>query len=113
MSSRKQKIGIPMGDPVFSQKVKGLFRERDQTVLAVFCCVSDMDQIAGTVNVLDFEINSFTQSESETVDGEETDTIAKFLEGGHDPVHLFNSQNIRQLSDFGRSDDSGPVPFFF
>ncbi len=83
-----------MGGSVLSQEEKGLFRKRDQPVFVVFG-VSDMDLIAGTVNVLYLEINSFTQSESKTVNGKKADTISKFLESGHDPINLFNSQDIR------------------
>ena len=67
---REQKLWMAVGEPIAAQQLKSGLGERDVAILGALAAV-DMDHHAGAIDIGDFEMESFVESEAAGVDGGE------------------------------------------
>ena len=96
--------------PVLPEQLQGAVGEWDIAVLGTFAAVN-VNHHAFRVEIADFEIESFFQSEAQRIDGPEIDSVASVPNGGHDLVDFVDGQDIgqrfllgdTQLFEYGQS----------
>lgn len=98
-----------MGHPIAAEEVEGGLGERDVAVLGPLSAV-DMDHHAGGVDIGDFEVKPFMESEAAGIDGGEIGVIVESLDLGKNASDFFNAENSRKPSFGLGPEDSEDVP---
>jgi hypothetical protein len=96
--SREEETRVAVSEPISAEEVEGGGRERDIAVLGSLSAV-DVDHHPGGVDIRDFEVEAFVESEAAGVDGGE---IGVILEG---------MDLCKNGSDFFGAEDGGEASF--
>jgi len=73
---RKQKMWMAVGEPIAAQQLKSGLGQRDVAILGALAAV-DMDHHAGAIDIGDFKMESFVQSQAAGVDGGEVGIVVE------------------------------------
>jgi hypothetical protein len=82
--------------PVLTQAFEGTLRQRDIAVFGA-CAVSHMSEHAGTVNVRHVEVGALWQAHTTGGESRQTGPIAQQLQVRSKGVHLFDTEDNREL----------------
>ena len=100
---------MTVGPPIAAQQVEGGWGERDVAVLGALSPV-DMDHHAGGVDIGDFDVETFVESQAAGIDGGEIGVILEGFDLGKNTSNFFTAENGREAS-FGLSpEDTEDVP---
>jgi hypothetical protein len=77
----EDKTGMAVGEPVAAQELKRRLGQREVAILGALTTV-DMDHHALTIDIGDFEMESFVESEAAGVDGEEIGVVVEGFDVG-------------------------------
>src|SRR5262245_20067929 len=88
--SREQKLWMAVGEPIAAQQLKSGLGERDVAILGALAAV-DMDHHAGAIDIGDFEMESFVESEAAGVDGGEVGIVAECFDVGKKASDFFDA----------------------
>jgi len=106
---REEKSGMMVGHPIASKEVEGGKGERDIAVLGALSTV-DMDHHAFGVDIGDFEVEAFVESEAAGIDGGEIGIILEGFDLGEKTSDFFPAENGGEAS-FGLSpEDAEDMP---
>src|SRR4029434_1384920 len=78
---REEKTGVAVGEPIAAQQLKRRFGQWDVAILGALATV-DMDHHALTIDIGDFEMESFVESEAAGVDGGEIGVVVEGFDVG-------------------------------
>lgn len=107
--SREEETGVTVGSPIAAQEVEGRGGERDVAVLGALAPV-DMDHHAGRVDIGDFEVETFVESEAAGIDGGEIGVILEGFNLGQKASYFIDAQDGGEASFGLGSEDSEDVP---
>jgi hypothetical protein len=107
--SREEEAGVTVGHPIAAQQTEGGLGERDIAILGPLATV-DMDHHAGGIDIGDFEVEPFMESQAAGIDGGEIGIILEGLDLGKNGSDFFNAKNSRETSLGLGSEDTENVP---
>ena len=86
----EEKTGMAVGEPVTAQELKGGLGQREVAILGALTTV-DMDHHALTIDIRDFEMESFVESEAAGVDGGEVGIVVESFDVGKKASDFFDA----------------------
>jgi len=98
-----------VGGPIASEQLEGGLGERDVAVLGPLSPV-DMDHHAGGVDIRDFEMETFVESQAAGIDGGEIGVILEGMDLGKNTSDFFTAENGRKASFGLGPEDTEDVP---
>jgi hypothetical protein len=98
-----------VGEPIASEQIEGGWGQRDVAVLGPFSAV-DMDHHAGGIDIGDFEVEAFVESETAGIDGGEIGVILEGMDLGQNTSDFFRAENGREASFGLGTEDTEDVP---
>ena len=107
--SREEEAGVTVGDPIASEQLEGGLGERDVAILGALSTV-DMDHHAGGIDIGDFEVETFVESQAAGIDGGEIGVILEGFDLGKNGSDFFTAENGRKASFGLGTEDSEDVP---
>jgi hypothetical protein len=107
--SREEETGVTVGSPIVAEQVEGRRGKRDVAVLGALSPV-DMDHHAGRVDIGDFEVEAFVESEAAGIDGGEIGVILGGFDLGQEAADFFPAKDGREASFGLGSEDSEDMP---
>jgi hypothetical protein len=100
---------VAVGEPIAAEQVEGGLGERHIAILSPLSPV-DMNHHAGRVDIGDFEVETFVESQAAGIDGGEIGVILEGFDLGQEASDFFPAENGRK-SPFGlSSQDAEDVP---
>jgi hypothetical protein len=106
---REQQVRMAMGLPVTAQQVEGGLGEWDVAILGAFAPVH-MNHHAVAVDIRDFEIECFLESEATGVHGGEVGIVLEGLNAGKEAPDFFGAKDRGKAMFILGSEDSEQVP---
>ncbi len=107
--SREEEAGVTVGGPIASEQLEGGLGERDVAIFGALSTV-DMDHHAGGIDIGDFEVETFMESQAAGIDGGKIGVILEGFDLGKNASDFFNAENGRKVSLGLGSEDSEDVP---
>ena len=105
----KEKAGVTVGEPIAAEQTESGLGERDIAILGALSTV-DMDHHAGAVDIGDFEVETFVESQAARIDGGEIGVILEGFDLRKNASDFFNAENGGKASLILGSEDSEDVP---
>ena len=100
---------MAVGHPIAAEQIEGGWGERDVAILGTLSTV-DMDHHAGGIDIGDFEVETFMESQAAGIDGGKIGVILEGFDLGKNASDFFNAENGRESSFGLGSEDSEDVP---
>ena len=100
---------MAVGDPIAAEQIEGGWGQRDVAILGALSTV-DMDHHAGGIDIGDFEVETFMESQAAGIDGGEIGVILEGFDLGKNASDFFDAENGRESSFILGSEDSEDVP---
>ena len=107
--SREEEAGVTVGEPIAAEEVEGGWGERDVAVLGALSTM-DMDHHTGGVDIGDFEMEAFVESEAAGIDGGEIGVILKGMDLGKNASDFIHAENGGEASFGLGTEDTENVP---
>jgi hypothetical protein len=107
--SREEEAGVTVGGPIASEQMEGGKGERDVAILGPLATV-DMDHHTGGIDIGDFEMESFVESQAAGIDGGKIGIILEGFDLGKNGSDFFTAENGRKASFGLGAEDSEDVP---
>jgi hypothetical protein len=107
--SREEEAGVTVGGPIASEQLEGGKGERDVAILGTLSPV-DMDHHASGIDIGDFEMETFVESQAAGIDGGKIGVILGGFDLGKNGSDFFMAENGRKASFGLGSEDSEDVP---
>ena len=107
--SREEEAGVTVGGPIASEQLEGGKGERDVAILGALPPV-DMDHHAGGIDIGDFEVETFMESQAAGIDGGEIGVILEGFDLGKNGSDFFDAENGREATFGLGTEDSEDVP---
>jgi hypothetical protein len=105
----EEETRVAVGYPIAAEQIEGGWGQREVAILGTLSTV-DMDHHAGGINIGDFEVETFMESEAAGVDGGEVGVILEGFDLGKNASDFFTAENGRKASFSLGSEDSEDVP---
>ena len=106
---REEEAGVAVGHPIAAEQMEGGLRERHVAIFGALPTV-DMDHHAGGIDIGDFEVETFMESQATGIDGGKIGVILEGFDLGKNGSDFFNAKNGRESSLILGSEDSENVP---
>ncbi len=106
---REEKVRMAVGEPIAAQQAESRLGERDIAIFGTLSTVH-MDHHAGGVDIGDFEMESFVESQAAGIDGGKIGVILEGFDLGKNGSDFFTAENGWQSSFGLGSEDSEDVP---
>ena len=100
---------MSVGHPIAAEQIEGGWGQGDVAILGPLSTV-DMDHHAATVDIGDFKMESFMESQAAGIYGGEIGVILEGFDLGQNASDFFNAENGRESSFVLGSEDSEDVP---
>jgi len=107
--SREEEAEVTVGGPIASEQLEGGKGERDVAILGPLATV-DMDHHAGGIDIGDFEMETFVESQAAGIDGGKIGIILEGFDLGKNGSDFFTAENGRKASFGLGTEDSEDVP---
>src|SRR4030042_1504317 len=105
----EEEARMTVGDPIAAEQMEGGLRERHVAIFGALPTV-DMDHHAGGIDIGDFEVETFMESQAAGIDGGKIGVIRECFDLGKNGSDFFNAKNGRESSLILGSEDSEDVP---
>jgi len=105
----EEEARMTVGDPIAAEQMEGGLRERHVAIFGALPTV-DMDHHAGGIDIGDFEVETFMESQAAGIDGGKIGVILEGFDLGKNGSDFFNAKNGRESSLILGSEDSENVP---
>jgi hypothetical protein len=105
----EEEARMAVGEPIAAEQIEGGWGQREVAILGTLSTV-DMDHHAGGIDIGDFEVETFMESEAAGVDGGEVGVILESFDLGKNASDFFTAENGRKASFGLGSEDSEDVP---
>jgi len=107
--SREEEAGVTVGGPIASEQLESGKGERDVAILGPLATV-DMDHHAGGIDIGDFEMETFVESQAAGIDGGKIGVILEGFDLSKNGSDFFTAENGGESSLILGSEDSEDVP---
>jgi hypothetical protein len=107
--SREEEAGVTVGGPIASEQLESGKGERDVAILGPLATV-DMDHHAGGIDIGDFEMETFVESQAAGIEGGKIGIILEGFDLGKNGSDFFTAENGRKSSFGLGTEDSENVP---
>jgi len=107
--SREEEAGVTVGGPIASEQLESGKGERDVAILGPLATV-DMDHHAGGIDIGDFEMETFVESQAAGIDGGKIGVILEGFDLDKNTSDFFTAENGRKASFGLGTEDSEDVP---
>ncbi len=107
--SREEEAGVTVGGPIASEQLEGGKGERDVAILGALPAV-DMDHHAGGIDIGDFEVKTFMESQAAGIDGGKIGVILEGFDLGKNGSDFFTAENGMEATFGLGTEDSEDVP---
>lgn len=107
--SREEEAGVTVGGPIASEQLEGGKGERDVAILGALPPV-DMDHHAGGIDIGDFQVETFMESQAAGIDGGEIGVILEGFDLGKNGSDFFDAENGREATFGLGTEDSEDMP---
>jgi hypothetical protein len=107
--SREEEAGVTVGEPIAAEQMEGGWGERDVAIFGALSTV-DMNHHAGGIDIGDFEMETFVESQAAGIDGGKIGVILEGFDLGKNASDFLNAKNSRKSSFILGSEDSEDVP---
>jgi len=105
----EEEARMTVGHPIAAEQVEGGLRERHVAIFGALPTV-DMDHHAAAIDIGDFEVETFVESQAAGIDGGKIGVILECFDLGKNGSDFFNAKNGRESSLILGSEDSENVP---
>jgi hypothetical protein len=105
----EEEARMTVGHPIAAEQMEGGLRKRDVAIFGALPTV-DMDHHAGGIDIGDFEVETFMESQAAGIDGGKIGVILEGFDLGKNGSDFFNAKNGRESSLILGSEDSEDVP---
>ena len=105
----EEEAGVAVGEPIAAEQIEGRWGKRDVAIFGALSSV-DMDHHAGGIDIGDFEVETFMESQAAGIDGGKIGVILECFDLGKNGSDFFNAKNGRESSLILGSEDSENVP---
>ena len=105
----EEEARVAVGHPIAAEQIEGRLGKRDVAILGALAAV-DMDHHAGGIDIGDFEVETFMESQAAGIDGGKIGIILGGFDLGQNASGFFNAKNGRESSFILGSEDSEDVP---
>lgn len=113
----EEEARVAVGHPIAAEQIEGRWGKRDVAIpstssgqaLGTLSTV-DMDHHAGGIDIGDFEVETFMESQAAGIDGGKIGVILEGFDLGKNGSDFFNAKNGRESSLILGSEDSEDVP---
>jgi hypothetical protein len=105
----EEEARMTVGHPIAAEQMEGGLRERHVAIFGALATV-DMDHHAGGIDIGDFEVETFMESQAAGIDGGKIGVILEGFDLGQNASGFFNAKNGRESSFILGSEDSEDVP---
>jgi hypothetical protein len=105
----EEEARMTVGHPIAAEQMEGGLRERHVAIFGALPTV-DMDHHAGGIDIGDFEVETFMESQATGIDGGKIGVILEGFDLGKNGSDFFNAKNGRESSLILGSEDSEDVP---
>ena len=100
---------MAVGESIAAEQMEGGLGERDVAILGALSSVG-MDHHAAGIDIGDFEVETFMESQAAGIDGGKIGVILECFDQGKNASDFFNSENGWESSLILGSEDSEDVP---
>ena len=100
---------MAVGHPIAAEQIEGGWGEWDVAILGTLATV-DMDHHAGGIDIGDFEVETFMESQAAGIDGGEIGVILEGFDLGKNGSDFFDAENGREATFGLGTEDSEDVP---
>jgi hypothetical protein len=107
--SWEEEAGVTVGGPIASEQLESGKGERDIAILGPLATV-DMDHHAGGIDIGDFEMETFVESQAAGIDGGKIGIILEGFDLGKNGSDFFTAENRGESSLGLGTEDSEDVP---
>jgi len=107
--SREEEAGVTVGGPIASEQLESGKGERHVAILGPLATV-DMDHHAGGIDIGDFEMETFVESQTAGIDGGKIGVILEGFDLSKNGSDFFTAENGRKASFGLGTEDSENVP---
>jgi len=105
----EEEARVAVGHPIAAEQIEGRWGKRDVAILGALSTV-DMDHHAGAVDIGDFEVETFMESQAAGIDGGKIGVILEGFDLGKNGSDFFNAKNGRESSLILGTEDSEDMP---
>jgi len=107
--SGEEEARMAVGEPIAAEQGEGGWGKRDVAIFGALAAV-DMDHHAGGVDIGDFEMETFMESQAAGIDGGKIGVILESFDLGKNASDFFTAENGWETSFGLGSEDSKDVP---
>ena len=105
----EEEARMTVGEPIAAEQMEGGLRERHVAIFGALPTV-DMDHHAGGIDIGDFEVETFMESQAAGIDGGKIGVILEGFDLGKNGSDFFTAENSRKASFGLGTEDSEDVP---